>query len=589
MAKYTGGEIIVEYLIKEGVPYVFGLCGHGDVGFLDALVDRKDKIKMIGTRHEEASGFMADAYFRVAHKPVATISSCGPGSAHLPIALATAMMDAVPFLAITGNVPTSQFNRRPFQETGYYYGGDFPSVVRPYVKRSYQPTRVEMVPLAIRQGFKTMLTGRTGPVNLDIPLDVFVEKGEVEIPEPTKIDSRAQGNPDSVAKALDLLIQADRPLIMAGHGVILSESSEELKNFAEYLNIPVATTPNGAGSIDMREKLSVGPVGRNGTYAANEAARNCDVLLAVGAEFCDRVSSAWIPGYTFNIPPTKLIHVHIDPDALGRNYSPTIGVLGDSKSVLRQLMDLIKSRNLSPQNRESKWIEQIEERKAEWDKANTPNWTSEAVPIRPERAIREMRDVLPEDAIVFSDVGGHHNWLVQHWLAYRPRTIFQSWGFASMGFGACGILGAKLAAIDKPCVAVVGDAGFVMNAHILSTAVQYRIPAVWVIWNNNSHNAIRHLQIGAFGSDRTIATDFVREDTGEFCNPDFVALARAMGAEGTRIEKPADIKPALEHALRSENPYVLDLMVEREVTPIGTGGWSLPPLPPFAPGFGVKK
>lgn len=588
MGEYSGSEIIVEYLIKENVPYVFGLCGHGDAGFLDALVDRKDKLKMVDVRHEEAAGFMADAYFRVAHKPVATITSCGPGSAHMVIALATAMMDAVPFLAITGNVPTSQFSRCPFQETGRFYGGDFPSVIRPYVKRSYQPTRADMVPLAIRQGFKTMLTGRTGPVNLDVPFNVFVEKAEVEIPEPGSIDSRAQGNPDSVAMALDLLTQADKPLILAGHGVILSEASEELTNFAKHLSIPVATTPNGVGSIDMREKLSVGPVGRNGTYAANEATRNCDVLLAVGAEFCDRVSGAWIPGYTFNIPPTKLIQVHIDPDALGRNYSPTIGILGNPKSVLTQLMELIKSRNIQPQQKESNWVKRIQEWKAEWEKANTPNRTSDAVPIRPERAVRDMREVLPEDAVVFTDVGGHHLWMTQHWLVYRPRTAFQSWGFASMGFGVCGILGAKLAAPDKPCVAVVGDAGFLMNAHIVSTAVQYRIPAIWVIWNNNSHNAIRQLQMGAFGRGREIAVDFVREDTKEFCNPDFVALAKAMGAQGTRVEKPADIKPALEQALQSEEPFVLELMDDREAAPLPTGGWSLPPLPPFAPRFSVN-
>ena len=586
MAKYNGGEIIVEYLIKEKVPYVFGLCGHGDVGFLDALYDRKNKIKMVAVRHEQAAGYMADAYFRVTHRPVATITSCGPGSANLPIALASAMMDSSAFLAITGNIPTSQFNRCPFQETGRYYQAEFPNIIRPYVKRSYQPTRVEMVPLAVRQAFKTMLTGRPGPVNLDVPLNVFVEEADVEIPAPaTGIDSRAQGNPDSIARVLDLLIGADRPLIMAGHGVILSEASEELRELVEHLNIPVATTPNGAGSIDMQEELSLGVIGRNGTYAADQAARNCDVLLALGVKFCDRVSGAWIPGFSFNIPPTMLIHIDIDPDELGRNYPPTIGILGDAKSVLGQLVNLTKTRDLTPRKKESKWLRQIKEWKAHWDQTNRPNRTSEAVPIRPERAIRDMRDVIPPNAIVLSDVGVHHNWIIQHWLTYEPRTILQSWGFASMGFGVCGVLGAKLAAPDKKCIAICGDAGFMMTPHILATAVEYGIPAVWVIWNNYGHCAIRDLQLGAFG--REIATSFTREDTGQFYNPDFTALARAMGAEGIKIEKPADLRPALEHALKSEKPYVLDLIVDREIKPIGTGGWALPPLPPAGPSFGV--
>jgi len=585
MAKYTGAQIIVEYLVKEKVPYVFGLCGHGNVGFLDALYDRKDKIKMIAVRHEQAAGHMADAYFRIAHRPVATITSCGPGSANLPIALASAMMDSSAFLAITGNVPTSQFNRCPFQETGRHYQAEFPNVIRPYVKRSYQPTRVDMVPLAIRQAFKTMLTGRPGPVNLDIPLNVFVEKDDVEIPEPTTgIDSRSEGNSDSVKKALDLLMNADRPLIVAGHGVILSEASEDLKKLVELLNIPVATTPNGAGSIDMREELSLGVIGRNGTYPANQAARNCDVLLALGVKFCDRFSGAWIPGFSFNIPPTKLIHVDIDPDELGRNYPPTIGILGDARSVLRQLCDLIKTKGLS-QSKKSKWLEQIKEWKAKWEQTNGPNQTSEAVPIRPERAIHDMREVIPDDAIVLSDVGVHHNWLVQHWLTYKPRTILQSWGFASMGFGVCGVLGAKLAAPDKKCIAICGDAGFMMTPHILATAVEYGIPAVWVIWNNYGHGAIRDLQLGAFG--REIATSFIREKTGEFYNPDFTTLAKAMGAGGIRIEKPGDLKPALEHALKSEKPYVLDVVIDREIKPLATGGWALPPLPPAGPKFGV--
>ena len=342
MGKMRGADIIAEYLVKEKVPYLFGLCGHGDIGFLDAFYDRKDKIKLMTVRHEQAAGHMADAYFRVAHKPVATFTSCGPGSTNLPTALASAMMDSSAFLAITGNVPTSQFGRSPFQETGRHYQAEFPNVVRPYVKRSYQPTRVDQIPLMMRQAFKTMMTGRTGPVHLDVPLNCFAEEADVEVPEPSLwrdgISSRSTGGSELIEKAMELLLSTDKPCIIAGHGAALSEASAELIKLAELLNIPVATTANGKGVIPADHPLSLGPIGRNGSYMANEACRSCDVLLALGVKFDDRQSSSWIPGYTFNIPPTKLIHVEIDPDEMARNYPPTIGILSDVKTFLKELL-----------------------------------------------------------------------------------------------------------------------------------------------------------------------------------------------------------------------------------------------------------
>ncbi|MCK5553570.1 MAG: thiamine pyrophosphate-binding protein, partial [Deltaproteobacteria bacterium] len=247
MGSYNGAEVIVEYLIKEGVPYVFGLCGHGDIGFLDAIYDREDKIRAITVRHEQAAGHMADAYFRVAHKPVATITSCGPGTCNLPVALASALLDSSALLAITGNVPLSQFNRGPLQESYRHFQGEGPQVLRPYVKRIFQPYTVDMIPLAVRQAFKTMMTGRFGPVCLDVPNNLFMERSEVDIPEPADwragIDGRSAGNPEAIEKALALLLEAKRPLILAGYGTILSEASEELTLFAKYMDIPVITSP----------------------------------------------------------------------------------------------------------------------------------------------------------------------------------------------------------------------------------------------------------------------------------------------------------------------------------------------------------
>ena len=373
----NGGELIVEYLIRERVPYVFGLCGHGNVGLLDALYDRPDAIKTISTRHEQTAGHMADAYFRVAHRPVATLTSCGPGSANIPIALACAFMDSSAFLAITGNVPTSQFNRAAFQETYRHFQADYPSVIRPYVKRSFQPTRTDMLPLALRQAFATMLGGRPGPVNLDVPFNVFKEAAEEDVVEPGEwrggISSRSGGDPADIRRAVELLRSARRPLIYVGHGVTLSEAGADLTALAHRLSIPVIFSPNGFGTLDMTDPLALGFVGRNGVFPANEAARTSDVLLAVGVRFDDRSSSTWIPGYSFNIPPTRVIHVDIDGEEIGRNYPVHLGIVGDARTVLRQM--LAETETASPDATARKaWLGEISIWRAKWEEFVGPNF-----------------------------------------------------------------------------------------------------------------------------------------------------------------------------------------------------------------------
>ncbi len=587
----NGGEIIVEYLAREKVPYVFGLCGHGNVGLLDALYDRTDAIKTISTRHEQTAGHMADAYFRVAHRPVATLTSCGPGSANIPIALACAFMDSSAFLAITANVPTSQFNRAAFQETYRHFQADFPSVIRPYVKRSWQPTRTDMLPTALRQAFATMLGGRPGPVNLDVPFNVFKEPATVDVPEPgawrAGISARSGGEPAAIERAIALLRDARRPLIYVGHGVALSEAAAELTAFARHLRIPVIFSPNGFGVLDMADPLALGFVGRNGVFHANEAARTCDVLLALGVRFDDRSSSSWIPGYSFNIPPTRLIHVDIDAEEIGRNYPVHLGIVGDARTVLSQLRAASTAVRPDMAAREA-WLADTAKWREQWQDFIRPHWTSDAEPIHPQRVVQALRAVLPDDGIILPDVGVHHNWVVQFWEARRPQTLLNSWGFGAMGFGVCGVLGAKLAAPGRACVAVCGDGGFMMRPDVLCTAVEYDIPAVWVIWNNFAYGAIRDIQTGMFAK-REIATSFVREKDGRLVNPDFVALARACGADGIRVERAGDLAGALEHAIKAGAPFVLDVHVDRDIRPPSVGTWELPPLPYGEPVFGKRR
>lgn len=587
---YRGAEVIVEYLVKEHVPYLFGVSGHGIIGFLDAVYDRQDKIKTITTHDEQVAGFMADAYYRVAHQPVATYSSCGPGSANLIMAIANAFYDSSAFLAITGNVPTQQFNRGPFQESGRHFQGDFLNAMRPYVKRSYQAFRPEMMPLIIRQAYALMLSGRPGPVHVDVPLNVFVETTETDIPEPGDwrlgIAWRGQGEPEAVGRAAELLLGAERPLVVAGHGVLLGEATEELRELVELLEIPVITTPLGKGALDERSRLSLGATGRNGPYAANQAARTCDVLLALGTRFDDRPTSSWIPGVTYSIPPTKLIHVDIDPQEIGRNYPPTVGIVGDVKLVLRQLLAQVRDRAPGARGRHHAWVEATQAWKRQWDDFLAPERRSEATPIRPERLLADLERVLPQDAIVLADVGIHHNWLIQQFRVPASGALLQAWGFAAMGFGVAGALGAKLAAPDRPVVTVCGDGGFLMHANAVATAVEYNLPVIWVVWNNYGYGSIHGQQAGFFGQGREIATRFRRDGTGDLFGVDFPALARSMGAEGALIERPGDLADQLVAALASGHPTVLEVRVDASVSAPATGSWDLPPLAAPQPNYG---
>ena len=584
-----GAELIAEFLIREKIPFVFGICGHGNVGLLDTLYDARDKIRLISPRHEQVAGHMADAYFRVKHRPAATLTSCGPGSCNLVMALAVALTDSSAFLAITANVPTQQFNRGPFQELNRHYQADFPNVLRPVVKRSFQPTRVEMLPLFLRQATTTMLSGRPGPVQLDVPFNLFQESADValEPPSPGYLAQRSGASPEDVARALDLVLDAERPVLFIGHGVTLSEAGRELTELAERLGIPVISSPNGMGCLDMEHGLSLGFIGRNGAYPANQAGRHADLVLAIGARFDDRSASSWLPGYSWNFPHTKLVHIDVDHAEIGRNYPPTLGVLADARTFLRQLLAELERCGPEPAaaGRLAGWHAEIAGWRAEWEAHTRPNFELDTTPLRPERVVADCRAVLPDDAIISLDSGVHHNWFMQFWKARRPQTMLNTWGFSGMGFGPAGILGAKLAAPDRPCVAVCGDGGFAMVPHVLCTAVEYEIPAVWVVWNNFSWAAIRDIQYGLFDG-REIGTAFYEGPNNRPYNPDFAAWARAAGVEGLTVTRSKDFREALEHAIGLGKPCLLDVHVDAEVRPPATGTWALPPIPHKEPVFG---
>jgi acetolactate synthase-1/2/3 large subunit len=584
--KKKGGELIAEFLVKEKIPYVFGICGHGNVGLLDPLYEVRDKVQLISPRHEQTAAHMADGYFRVRHKPVATLTSTGPGSANLIMALAVAQTDSSALLAITANVPTSQFNRGPFQELNRHNQADFPNVIRPVVKRSFQPSRVDMLPLALRQAITTATSGRPGPVNLDVPFNLFQEEAEVALePAWDGFDQRRSGaSPEDVRKVADLLAASRKPVIFIGHGCTLSEAGKELTELVRKYGIPVISSPNGMGCLDMRDPLSLGFIGRNGAYPANQAGRHTDLVIAVGARFDDRSSSSWMPGYSWNFPAAKLVHVDVDHAEIGRNYAPDLGILADARTFLRQLLGekiSLKENQFNP------WHAEIAAWRKEWEAYIRPNFDIHASPIRPERIVADCRAVLPDDAIISLDSGIHHNWFMQFWEARRPQAMLNTWGYSGMGFGPSAILGAKLAAPERPCVSICGDGGFTMVSHVLCTAVEYDLPAVWVVWNNFAWAAIRDLQYAYFGG-REHGTAFYQGAERKPYNPDFAAWARAAGVEGLTVTQSRDFKGALEHAVKLGKPCLIDVHVDANIRPPGTGAWALPPIPHMEPIFGKK-
>ena len=590
MAEYRGNEVIAEYLIKEQVPYIIGYAGHGAIGLLDGIHDRTDKIKVVFPRIEQAAGFMADCYFRLTGVPLPAYASTGPGPMNFTIAVANAFYDSSAFLAMTGQVTTDQFDTGALQEEYRYFPADFPSVIKPIVKHSWQVRKVEDLVRYLPKAFKLMRTGRPGPCHIEVPYDLYVTKADVEIPEPEKwsqpINWRTQTTPDVVEKALNMLVKAPRPLILAGGGVIGSGATEELKALAEYLNIPVYTTLMGKGAMAEKDALYLGVAGCWGDYPAAEAARNADVILAIGARFADLHCASWLPGYTYNIPPTKLLQVDIDVSEIGRNYPVEMGIVADAKTFLAQALEVARAKGLKVDGKA--WTDEVYEYKTEWRNFIDPFAENTEVPIDPRRIFADMRKISPDDTVMVVDVGNNQAWAEQYWPTPHPRAHITAGGFAAMGFGVCGVLGAKLARPDSPCINICSDGGFMMAPHAVATSVEYDLPAVWVILNNYAIGCIRDLQ-RFYLDGREIGTSFQKVKTGEFWNPDFAKMAEAMGANGVRVEKPGDFGPAFEEAIKSNVPTVLDVIINRDTPVPLTATWQMPPIPAAEPTFGRRK
>jgi acetolactate synthase I/II/III large subunit len=567
--RLNGAELTAEYIIAQGVPYVLGLTGHSLMPFNEALYQRKDRIKHIMLRHEHVATCMADGYFRATGKPLVVYLHMGPGLLNGINGIATAFADSVGMVVITGNTWQKHFGRNASQETSRYFDGDQCSLVRSVVKRSWQVQRADMLPDILKKAFKTATTGRPGPVHIDLPLSVQAEMVEIDqLPDPSQFQVEGKIRPDAeaVRKAVSLLLKAKNPVICCGSGAKSSGAAPGVLELAETLAAPVGFAHRGKGAIPEDHPLCIGLFGAEANPHTNKIISEADVILAVGMRFTEPDTSSWQPGSPFSIPPAKLIHIDIDPDEIAKYYPTAVGMWADAKSAIEEILPLVKVglkgkvRNFKNSVR----VKAYGKLKKEWLKSLDDKRNSNAVPIRPERLIKELRAALPREGVIFVDTGKVKNWAYQQLEAYGPDSYFIAIGWTPMGHAAAASLGIKLAQPKRPVVTLMGDGSFQQVPWSISTAVDYNLPITIIIFNDYAFGAVRDIQIGDY-EGHTHCTDFQLDCSGELYNPDFVQIARGYGAEAERIEKPEDLGPAMKRAIRSGKTYVLDVVIDRDI------------------------
>ncbi len=577
----TGGEIIAEYLIKENVPYVVGIPGHGILGVVDALKERQDKIKTLMVRHEQSAVHLADGYYRVTGQPLAVFTSIGPGAINTAIGVATSFVDSTAVLVITGDTHTHMFGKGVLQEIERQHSANFPRILEPVVKRYWQVTDPAQLPHIMQRAFGYMMTGRRGPVLIDMPMDVQCDSADVVIPDPMerKPYGRISPDPKAIESAVELLSRSKRPVILAGGGVASSGAYDELIKLAEFLGAAVVTTMMGKGVFPENHPLYGWHAGSKGTSCGNKLTSSADAILAVGCRFADETTSSYKHGVSFAIPPTELIHIDIDETEIGKNYPCKVGVVADAKTALEHIIEGLRHTQkvdrihytLEIQHLVAEWLDSMREFR-EYDK--TPTSIS--------RMLKEMREFLDDDAIVACSSGNTQAQILQEFPFYQPRTCLTTGGFSTMGFTVPASIGAKLACPDRQVIGVLGDGDFMMTMQELATAVQYDIPVVIVIANNMGWISIKDLQIAAYGEERAFATDFAKSD-GSIYSPDFKAIAEGFGCFAQKVEKGEEIKPALKKAFDSGRPSVIEVIVERDVPFSGgkVAGWWDVPVPTY--------
>ncbi|MGA7396662.1 MAG: thiamine pyrophosphate-binding protein [Solirubrobacterales bacterium] len=575
----TGGEFVAEYLISEDIPYVFGIPGHGDMAAFDAFKDRADKITMIAPKHEQAAAHMADAYYRASGKPLATMTSIGPGSLNIATGLATAFIDSIPVVSFTGGPQTYMLGKGVLQELERQQDNVFPHIMQPMVKRNWDVQHVDLLADVLPRAFNTALSGRPGPVHIELPMDVQANITDMPLPDPAERRATSQvvrPDSDAVDKAAAKLLSAKRPVILAGGGCLEAEASAELRAVAEYLDAAVVVTMMGKGVFPEDHPLAAEHTGSNGTAVGNHMTRNADVILAVGTRFAEQTSSSYLDGMSFSIPPTEIVHFDIDPTEIGKNYPTAVGVVCDAKAGLSDLLDALQD-HAGPQGvSRPAYREEISTCRQQWHEALVGRWTDN---LSLSRVLHTMREELPREAIAIASAGHPQIQAFQEFLSYEPRTWLSPGGYSTMGYTMPAAIGAKLARPDVPVVGFAGDGDLQQTIQELAVAAETGAAPIIACMNNTGWLSIRDFQRGMFGEDRGFSTEFRARKGNQLMPVDFTAIAKAYNCGSERVETPGQVAGAIQRAIASEGPYLIEFMLSRDPADtegVNIGHWDLP-------------
>jgi acetolactate synthase-1/2/3 large subunit len=540
----TGAEIFVKALEDLGVDVVFGYPGGAVLNIYDALF-QNTKVRHLLVRHEQGGVHMADGYARASGKTGVCLVTSGPGATNTVTGVATAYMDSVPIVVFSGQVPSLMIGNDAFQEA------DIIGITRPCTKHNYLIKQTKDMARIIKEAFYIASTGRPGPVLVDIPKDVLAGTAEYHLPEEVKLrgyNPNYEGHQKQVENAIRMLLEMERPVIYAGGGVILSDSSQLLSEFARILGIPVTTTLMGLGGFPGTDPLSLGMLGMHGTFRANMAISHCDVILGIGARFDDRVTGK-IDEFA---PGAKIIHVDIDPTSIQKNVPVNIPIVGDLKDVLLKMIKLVKGTKEAAKYRRkiAPWRDQI----AKWKSTYPLAYKQGKGRIKPQYVVEQVYDLTGGDAIITTEVGQNQMFAAQYYLFEKPRTFLSSGGLGTMGYGLPAAIGAQVAMPERLVVDIAGDGSIQMNIQELATAVQYRLPVKVVILNNGSLGMVRQWQ-----------ELFFQGKLSHTCLPqvpDFVRLAEAYGAAGFRATKPEQVRDVLRKGFAAPGPAIIDIVTD---------------------------
>lgn len=536
MAKMKGAQILVEALKREGVKHLFGYPGGAVLPTFDVLYD--SDIDFILTRHEQGAAHAADGYARASGRVGVCIATSGPGATNLVTGIATAYMDSVPIVAITGQVKTSLIGNDAFQEA------DVTGITRPITKQNYLVKDAKDLARVIKEAFYIASTGRPGPVLIDLPVDVQLQEVEFEWPEKVSLPGykpEVRPNPAQIKQAAIAIAESRRPVLYVGGGVVISGASQEIRELAEKCQIPVTTTLMALGAFPTRHPLSLGMLGMHGTGYANHAVMDADLIIAVGARFDDRVTGRLD---TF-APYAKVVHIDIDPSSISKNIPVDIAVIGDAREVLRELIEIVEKPDTE------QWLTRIEE----WKKEFPLTYKDDPNSIKPQYVVQKLSELTNGEAIISTEVGQNQMWAAQYYEYNYPRQFISSGGLGTMGFGLPAAIGAKVGAPDRVVIDIAGDGSIQMNIQELMTAVDRKIDVKVVILNNSFLGMVRQWQ-ELFYNRRYSATPIK--------GPDFVKLAEAYGAKGMRVVRKEDVVPALKEALETPGVVLVDIAVEPE-------------------------